>query len=906
MKEPTKSRPLKFLVFFAFLIAALGIAAVSYFAYQSVDRLADDLKRNSGPNLYFRALQEVIAGVTKAESSVRSYTITQDDVMLDPYYEVVSVIDEKLDALSEFAIVEAEMDSINSLTETKFILMDSIIRVIAKGERITAFDKLYKRIIRAEKDPRLKRAPAPSEALIKPLDAISPPADSIFIPEDTALAQQKEEAPEVAATGKRNDRRRKKKKGNNIFSLIFGKRNKGVVIDTLAEDNAKKAVAAINESLGLDSVGTVPPPVKQLPRKKTTPSKDLLQEIRRSAEVYSEQENQLLKEQARQILHLTRQDEVVMAKMMSILRKMERDERQKDDNVASTAVRDADRTTGFMAVFSVLIMIIFLVLMIIILRDIGINRKMQVYLKKEKARAEKLAKAKEEFLSNMSHEIRTPMNAIIGFTEQLTNTPLNPKQNRFLETVSRSADHLLALLNDVLDYSKLGSGKVKLEQLAFRPMAVLKDAESTFIQSAEAKGLTLELLPPEELPEVVKGDPLRLKQMLFNLLSNAIKFTDEGSVTIRTKGAIFNETECLLGISVKDTGIGIPEDKQAQIFVDFEQADSSTTRQYGGTGLGLSITRKLVGLHGGELLVDSEEGRGTEFTLLIPYQVGEADDLEPQSQVHYSSFEALRDKYALVADDEPYNRELVGVILDKWGVEADFVENGQAALELATESSYDFILMDLQMPVMGGIEATQKIKSMLEEEVPIIGLTATSTPEEVEEALAAGIDAHMLKPFKERELYALLLEQLGMEDDLSAAEIGEPMPQTPPPAIPFNGEEDRPYDLAALFELGNNDKAFVLRMLRIFHENTHVNLALMQEGQATENWEQVGFAVHKIIPPSRHLGLDELVDQLKEVELKAQADEVDAEAKEQVMTAYETLQGVLEAVAVDLEELSKK
>lgn len=904
MKAPPKRRPLQFLVFFAFLIAALGMAAVSYFAYQSVDRLANDLKKNAGPNLYFRALQEVISGVTKAEASVRSFTITQDDVMLDPYYEVVGIIDDKLEALNEFSSQETEMDSINSLTETKFLLMDSIIRVIEKGERITAFDKLYRRIVRAEKDPRLKPKVKPKAVSIEPLSTISPPTDTIIFMNDSAetMGDQAQVAQAEVPDKRDNKRRRRKKK--NIFSMIFGKRDKGVVIDTLAEDSARRAVAAISQPFSIDSAEALPE-TKPLPKRRTSSSKDLLKEIRRSAEAYSEQENQLLKEQARLILNLTRQDEVVMAKMMSILRKMERDERQKGDNVASEASRDADRTTGFMAAFALFVIVIFLVLMVIILRDIGRNRKMQVFLSREKARAEKFAKAKEEFLSNMSHEIRTPMNAIIGFTEQLNTTPLNPKQNRYLQTVSRSADHLLALLNDILDYSKLGSGKVKLEQLAFRPMDVLRDAEATFTQSAHKKGLELRLLPPEDVPEVIQGDPLRLKQMLFNLLSNAIKFTDEGEVTIRAKGATFTNNECLLGISVKDTGIGIPEEKQAQIFIDFEQADSSTTRQYGGTGLGLSITRKLVALHGGELLLDSEAGEWTEFTLLIPYQLGDEADLMPQLKTYSGSFDALKGMQALVADDEPYNRELVAIILEKWGVEADFVENGQEAFDHAADSAYDFILMDLQMPIMGGIEATQKIKRELEGERPIIGLTATSTPIEVEQALAAGIDAHMLKPFKEAELYELLLDKLHIEHDHdNAGDIDEPdEPQAP--ELPEMIDNDRPYDLKAIFELGNNDEAFALRMLRIFHENTHANLAVMKEGLDTENWTDVGFAAHKIIPPSRHLGLNDLVDQLKEIELAAQEGAIGNGFHAQVESAYGELLMVLDAVAKDLEEIGQ-
>ncbi|MEM9987743.1 MAG: ATP-binding protein, partial [Bacteroidota bacterium] len=360
----------------------------------------------------------------------------------------------------------------------------------------------------------------------------------------------------------------------------------------------------------------------------------------------------------------------------------------------------------------------------------------------------------------MSHEIRTPMNAVIGFADQLHSTTLNRQQHRLLDPLRHSAGYLLALINDVLDYSKLESGDFPLEKVGLSPKDILKETEETFFEQAKAKGLALKCMADPNLPPVVLGDPLRLKQMLFNLMSNALKFTESGSVVLRASRQPHSvATMAKLQFEVKDTGIGIPLEKQENIFSKFIQADTSTTRRYGGTGLGLAITKRLAEIQEGELTLVSEVGRGTTVTLVLPQQLGTEQDLLPDLSESPLDAATLAGRSVLLVDDELYNRELAQYVLNKWKVKVKSVESGvKALMHLERGEPVDLILMDLQMPNKDGFETTRLIREKLGlRDIPILAMTATSTPSEIQRAYAVGMNAHLLKPFRESDLLGLML-----------------------------------------------------------------------------------------------------------------------------------------------------
>ena len=374
---------------------------------------------------------------------------------------------------------------------------------------------------------------------------------------------------------------------------------------------------------------------------------------------------------------------------------------------------------------------------------------------KEKAKASE--RAKHQFLANMSHEIRTPMNAIKGMTDILIRRDPRPEQNDFLKGIKQSSDSLLVIINDILDISKIEAGKIELEKIPFQVSEVLDGVQTIMQFKAEEKGLDLQKITAEALPEL-EGDPTRLRQILINLVSNAIKFTEKGVVSIRTKVLQQSEQQVELQFTVSDTGVGIGADRLDKIFETFEQAYSDTTRKFGGTGLGLSISKKLVELQGGSIWVESEKGKGSQFHFTIPFTITlqNTEQLIAATDSRLALSLQLKGINILLVEDNTFNvivaqEELEDAIEN---VVVDLAENGAIAVEKVQSGCYDIILMDVQMPVMNGYEATQKIRSLMngKSSTPIIAMTANVMKEEVERCYEAGMDDFIGKPFDTDEL----------------------------------------------------------------------------------------------------------------------------------------------------------
>lgn len=391
-------------------------------------------------------------------------------------------------------------------------------------------------------------------------------------------------------------------------------------------------------------------------------------------------------------------------------------------------------------------------------RQIQVRKKIEAELIHAKELAENATKAKSEFLSMMSHEIRTPLNAIIGLTYLMQQEEQTPSVMENLKTLQFSAENLHLLINDILDFSKIEAGKVELEEMPFDLKLLISNIKRANQIRAEEKGNRIKLMLDDDIPNTLLGDSLRIGQVLANLVSNAVKFTQNGSVTIEVSVTSKDEKKARIFFSVKDTGIGIPPDKQKMIFERFTQASSETTRKFGGTGLGLVISKKLVELHGSYITLKSEASKGAEFSFTLELGIGTA--LKQQISMAEDINVSLEGVKLLLVDDYPVNVKMASKFLEKWRVTFDTAENGQIALDKFKENEYDLILMDLLMPEMDGYTAVEKIRET-GSLVPIIALTASATLSNQDRAFSVGMNDYVTKPFNPKELHQKIAKYSG-------------------------------------------------------------------------------------------------------------------------------------------------
>jgi signal transduction histidine kinase/CheY-like chemotaxis protein len=437
-------------------------------------------------------------------------------------------------------------------------------------------------------------------------------------------------------------------------------------------------------------------------------------------------------------------------------------QRSLENNLKKTLSRSSRLSEEILRLDKILSIVAIMAIVILgtfIIRRLLEQVKLISRLAREKERADKSAGIKEQFLANMSHEIRTPINAVVGFSNLLQKTPLQSDQKQFVDLIQSSGENLLAVVNDILDISKLEAGMMRISKNPFSIRDTCMSREMIFYHKAMEKNISFSCMIDQDIPDTLIGDVERLNQVMTNLINNAIKFTPEGgevNFTVKMDNKTANTVDLLF--SVKDSGIGIPKNKLAAIFERFEQADSDTSRQYGGTGLGLSIVKKIINLQGGDISVQSEPGKGSEFIFTITYGYMETPSnftaVQNQDTVAFTNIKAL------VAEDNVTNQTLLKFILQQWNLDYDLAESGKQALELINKNKYDLVLMDIQMPVMDGYEAAKRIRKEINSVIPIIAMTAHVLPTEREKCIQSGMNDYISKPLKEAEFLQLLKKYL--------------------------------------------------------------------------------------------------------------------------------------------------
>jgi signal transduction histidine kinase/CheY-like chemotaxis protein len=400
----------------------------------------------------------------------------------------------------------------------------------------------------------------------------------------------------------------------------------------------------------------------------------------------------------------------------------------------------------------------------------------------EKERAQASENAKSEFLATMSHEIRTPMTAVLGFADMLLDGDLEPRERGIVQKLKDPGANLLTIINDILDLSKIQAGRLEIEFIDFNLMSLIHDAVGLISPAAEAKGLTVALEIDADLPNTIKADPTRIRQILINLVGNAVKFTQKGSIKIAVTHDDIDDARLKLHFYVIDTGIGILAAAQARLFEDFTQADTSTTRRYEGTGLGLAICRRLCLLMGGDIGVVSEPGTGSTFWFTLEVMAADAPVAAVERTVAHE-YVARRGLRILVAEDNPLNRMILERLLETMGHEITMVEAGDAAVRAVAGQSFDVVLMDVRMPGMNGPDAARAIRQLESprRDVPIIAVTADALADHVSEYLAAGMNECVTKPINRAELVAVIDQVMGetIHEPKAVAAMTLPLPEAP-------------------------------------------------------------------------------------------------------------------------------
>lgn len=803
------------------VIAGFGLAlsivlAAIYLTYTSFTKLLNSVDVLSRPNTKLAEMQFTLATISTAESSIRAYTLTTKEEHFKAYLSHLDTIKSQIDSLHllmQYNPQEvAQVDSIAALLKAK---QESLERYVALKKEQQSLDysaKAMRQIASTVEEQ-------PLATTIKQHTTTTISDRLTNLPVDTPTVEPVQEVP------------KEEKKG--FLNKIFSKKEKEEP-KVAASAPPRVIVPQLNvtQEIKIDTNSTAPPaaPLAKVRR--------ILHNVQRESDRKKEQL------QAKE-LALLQQDKQIMDQVRNMMYKMEHNEQERMLQNSLNARAVAKETSMVLLLIGVFGLVAGVAFIILILRDLTRSNNYKAKLILAQKEAVQLARAKEAFVANMSHEMRTPLNVILGFSQQLRHTPLLPQQEEHLQAVNGAGEHLLHIVNDVLDLSKIEVGKLHINHTVFSLKQLLKEVEQAFALKASTKRVHFLFRADETIPDTLQGDALRLKQVLFNLVDNAIKFTHQGQVLVGVRLKSIRRTRVVLSIAVSDTGIGIPEDRIQHVFGEFNQADSSILRKYGGTGLGLSISRKLVKMLGGTLSVHSTSGKGTTFTFVLPLQVSNvALPVAPNiAAAQSTTFQGLK---ALVIDDDAFSRKLCELILTRWGMQVYLANDGQEAMDQVYQHQFDVVLTDIQLPGISGKTVARNIRKH-DKQVPILALTANILSNEEGFYDNTAISGHLLKPFTEQELHQKLTEVLP-----EVPVVPEPV-VLPEAIVPQEQPTGQLYDLSEMRLFTGPDNETLVAILEVLLADQQQSLEDLSSAAAEGQWEKAANVAHKMLTAFKHL-----------------------------------------------------
>ena len=781
-------------------LVIFAILVAGAFTYHSFNRVLEAMDTLSKPEAKLVHLNEVMTEISNAEGSARAYTLTKEQHYLRNYWERFSTIESRIQQLREDmqdnTYQRARIDSVSALLENKQRNLQSFLLLKDKEAKNTPLKKALKIIDQKAKD---------NPADVSPIQSTRPP--------------------------------------------VKQRRRKGFSQPNPSEQSPPEVVKNRTRSSSPLASGS--------PKSN---SGELLNDVKDIIHTMESEESRMKQYLGKQELDIIEQDWLIMGQIRSIIKDVRREELSLTEMNAAEARAIATRSIVTITIIGGIVILGCFIFLALVFRDLALSNYYRTNLMQSKRRAEKLAQVKEEFLANMSHEIRTPLNAITGFLAQLQKTPLNQDQHLYVNTIESSSDHLLSIVNDILDLSKIESGKLTIDKQPFTVRKVMQTVVDVMRVKAQEKNITISREVDADLDFTLLGDAHRLRQILFNLVGNAVKFTEQGGVSVRACAKEVTETHVSVEFSVQDTGSGIADDKLGHIFGAFNQEDGFTGQRYGGTGLGLAICKNLIEMQEGWIGVESIVGQGSTFSFLLNYPISDVSlTVSPEEEVLPSV--NITNQSILVVDDDQVNRLLLEVLSDAWDAEVDIVDSGATALKMINQRRYNMILTDINMPEMNGVDLMLAIKED-HPTLPVIAFTATAQPETLEKFLALGFDDYLLKPFKESDLRAKIAQYTtGYSHKHSSARSATPNQVRK--GVPST------YSLTELTSITRNNTQQLIEILEFILARCPQEINKLVDDAAEGYWSQVAAQAHKLRSSFGQIGAEGLVNDLHTVESMA-------------------------------------